>query len=65
MGLVLDSWVLIAAERDARPVSELLVALEHEHAAISAARPPLLQRWITPVANRPRNRVILAIEERA
>ena len=31
MGLVLDSGVLIAAERDAKPVSELLTALEHEH----------------------------------
>src|ERR1039457_2166041 len=31
MGFVLDSGVLIAAERDGRPVSELLVALEHEH----------------------------------
>ncbi len=28
MGLVLDSSVLIAAERDARPVSELLATLE-------------------------------------
>jgi predicted nucleic acid-binding protein len=28
---VLDSGVLIAAERDARPVSELLTALEHQH----------------------------------
>ena len=31
MGLVLDSGVLIAAERDARRVSELLATLEHEH----------------------------------
>jgi tRNA(fMet)-specific endonuclease VapC len=31
MGLVLDSGVLIAAERDVKPVSELLTALEHEH----------------------------------
>lgn len=31
MGLVLDSGVLIAAERDARPVSELLATLEREH----------------------------------
>jgi tRNA(fMet)-specific endonuclease VapC len=31
MGLVLDSGVLIAAERDARPVSELLATIEHEH----------------------------------
>ena len=31
MGLVLDSGVLIAAERDARPVSELLATLEHAH----------------------------------
>ena len=31
MGLVLDSGVLIAAERDAKPVSELLAALEREH----------------------------------
>ena len=31
MGLVLDSGVLIAAEREARPVSELLAILEHEH----------------------------------
>jgi tRNA(fMet)-specific endonuclease VapC len=31
MGLVLDSGVLIAAERDARPVSELLATLKHEH----------------------------------
>jgi predicted nucleic acid-binding protein len=31
MGLVLDSGVLIAAEREARPVSLLLVALEREH----------------------------------
>jgi tRNA(fMet)-specific endonuclease VapC len=31
MGLVLDSGVLIAAERDARPVSELLATLEQVH----------------------------------
>ncbi len=31
MGLVLDSGVLIAAEREARPVSRLLLALEQEH----------------------------------
>jgi tRNA(fMet)-specific endonuclease VapC len=31
MGLVLDSGVLIGAERDARPVSGLLATLEHEH----------------------------------
>src|ERR1022692_3714219 len=31
MGLVLDSGVLIAAERVARPVSELLAILEQEH----------------------------------
>jgi tRNA(fMet)-specific endonuclease VapC len=31
MGLVLDSGVLIAAERDARPVSALLATLEQEH----------------------------------
>jgi len=31
MGLVLDSGVLIAAERDAKPVSELLAALEQQH----------------------------------
>jgi predicted nucleic acid-binding protein len=30
MGLVLDSGVLIAAERDAKPVSKLLATLEHE-----------------------------------
>jgi predicted nucleic acid-binding protein len=31
MGLVLDSGVLIAAERDARPVSDLLITLAHQH----------------------------------
>ncbi len=31
MGLVLDSGVLIAAERGAKPVSELLATLAHEH----------------------------------
>jgi predicted nucleic acid-binding protein len=31
MGLVLDSGVVIDAERDAKSVSELLTALEHEH----------------------------------
>jgi predicted nucleic acid-binding protein len=31
MGLVLDSGVLNAAERDAKPVSGLLATLEHEH----------------------------------
>jgi tRNA(fMet)-specific endonuclease VapC len=31
MGLVLDSGVLIAAERDAKPVSELLATLGREH----------------------------------
>lgn len=31
MGLVLDSGVLIAAERDAKPVSEVLATLEQEH----------------------------------
>ena len=30
MGLVLDSGVLIVAERSAKPVSELLATLEHE-----------------------------------
>lgn len=34
MGLVLDSGVLIAAERDAKPVSQLLTILEHEHREI-------------------------------
>ena len=32
MGLVLDSSVLIAAEREQRPVSRLLLALEADHA---------------------------------
>lgn len=31
MGLILDSGVLIAAERDAKPVSDLLATLEREH----------------------------------
>src|SRR4051812_47916494 len=31
MGLVLDSGVLIAAERDAKPLSELLTTLQNEH----------------------------------
>jgi tRNA(fMet)-specific endonuclease VapC len=31
MGLVLDSGVLIVAEREARPVSSLLATLEREH----------------------------------
>jgi predicted nucleic acid-binding protein len=31
MGLVLDSGVLIVAEREARPVSRLLATLEREH----------------------------------
>jgi predicted nucleic acid-binding protein len=31
MGLVLESGVLIAAERVAKPVSEVLLALEHEY----------------------------------
>jgi len=31
MGLVLDSSTLIAAEREKRPVSELLTSLESEH----------------------------------
>jgi tRNA(fMet)-specific endonuclease VapC len=31
MGLVLDSGLLIDAERDAKPVSELLATLEREH----------------------------------
>ena len=31
MGLVLDSGVLIAAERDAKPVSDLLIELEQKH----------------------------------
>ena len=31
MGLVLDSGVLIAAEREARPVSQLLARLAQEH----------------------------------
>jgi predicted nucleic acid-binding protein len=31
MGLILDSGVLIAAERDAKPVSGLLATLEHGH----------------------------------
>jgi len=30
MGLVLDSGVLIAAERDAKPVTELLATLDRE-----------------------------------
>jgi tRNA(fMet)-specific endonuclease VapC len=33
MGLVLDSSVLIAAERDARPVSAVLADIEREHGA--------------------------------
>jgi tRNA(fMet)-specific endonuclease VapC len=35
MGLVLDSGVLIAAEREAKPVSELLTAFEREHREIA------------------------------
>jgi hypothetical protein len=31
MGLVLDSGVLIAAERGAKPASDLLATLEREH----------------------------------
>ena len=31
MGLILDSGVLIAGERDAKPVSELLATLKNEH----------------------------------
>ena len=31
MGLVLDSGVLIAAERNVKPVSELLATLQQEH----------------------------------
>ncbi len=31
MGLVLDSGILIAAERDGRPVAELLAEIEREH----------------------------------
>jgi hypothetical protein len=31
MGLVLDSGVLIVAEREAKPVSSLLATLEQEH----------------------------------
>ena len=31
MGLVLDSGVLIAAERVAKPLTDLLATLEHEH----------------------------------
>jgi tRNA(fMet)-specific endonuclease VapC len=34
MGLILDSGVLIAAERDATPVSSLLAALEREYGEI-------------------------------
>jgi len=36
MGLVLDSGVLIAAERGAKPVSELLATLEHDHGETTA-----------------------------
>ena len=32
MGLVLDSSILIAVERQSRPVSELLTLLEADHA---------------------------------
>jgi predicted nucleic acid-binding protein len=31
MGLVLDSSVLIAAEREAKPISELLTELQEKH----------------------------------
>jgi hypothetical protein len=31
MGLVLDSGILIAAERAAKPVSDLLLELEQKH----------------------------------
>jgi tRNA(fMet)-specific endonuclease VapC len=34
MGLVLDSGVLITAERNAKPVSDLLATLEQEHGEI-------------------------------
>ncbi len=34
MGLILDSGVLIATERDAVPVSSLLAALEREHGEV-------------------------------
>jgi predicted nucleic acid-binding protein len=41
MGLVLDSGVLIAAERDARPVSELLASLEREHGETEIVLPSI------------------------
>ncbi|HEX4809941.1 MAG TPA: hypothetical protein VH325_13470 [Bryobacteraceae bacterium] len=34
MGIVLDSGVLIATEREAKPVSELLAAIEKEYGEI-------------------------------
>jgi len=41
MGLVLDSGVLIAAEREARPVSGLLATLKHEHGETEVVLSPI------------------------
>jgi len=40
MGLVLDSGVPIAAERDAKPVSDLLLELEQKRLRSSSRRLP-------------------------
>ena len=52
MGLVLDASVVIAAEREKRPVSELLASLEAEHAAteflLSSITVMELEQWLAP-----------------
>ena len=42
MGLVLDSGALIAAERNGKPVSELLARLEEVHSETEIVLSPLL-----------------------
>jgi len=58
MGLVLDSGVLIAAERDAKPVSELLATLEQEHGETEIVLSSIRRSsWSTAsIAPRPQSR---------
>ena len=49
MGLVLDSGVPIAAERDAKPVSDLLLELEQKHGEteVVISSITVIERWST------------------
>lgn len=64
MGLVLDSSVLIAAERDAKPVSDLLLELEQTHGETDVVISSITVIELEPGLHRA-NTPTLALQRRA